>query len=337
MARVPDFEAMRNQGLSVFEEGLPPLPKELKDSDTVPVSYWTTDMCGAVQFLFFLQPDEGGSRPADVTFQYSHDERGWHSIKKPMFWGGHRHESIPSPTSMRQHLHQAIETSHSALEDEPAPGQLAIVMSGRHAPEVAEIWLIQGGRTEKRPASGHFGSWTICTEVFEPFRVEAHDSEGALLGLIDEPLEAYFPERPLSSVTAQTAARPHRHGGHVQIQEIERYESKTVVKWTITLEPDPDVQLAEDLEAHGFESADPWSLERIAEHVKLIDVLKLTVSFSQISLTDDLGTEYEGGGGGMSVRQGTATKSSGFEPSIPEDAKEITVHWEDLDFRVPLH
>jgi len=88
---------------------------------------------------------------------------------------------------MRLQPHNVIETSCRYLEDLPKPGRLAIVMSGLHAPEVAEIWLVQGERIDKRPASGHFGSWTICTESFARLRVEAHDAAGELLGVADEP------------------------------------------------------------------------------------------------------------------------------------------------------
>ena len=45
----------------------------------------------------------------------------------------------------------------------------------------------------------------------------------------------------------------------MQIEEVECYESKVVVNWLITLDRNPDVQLTQDLEAHGFDSTDPWS------------------------------------------------------------------------------
>jgi hypothetical protein len=239
---------------------------------------------------------------------------------------------------MRLSPDSVIEGSPSFLTDEPDPGRLAIVMSGFHAPEVAEIWLVEGSSIDKRPSSGHFGSWTICTELYAPLRVEAHDAAGAVLGVADEPvaLQAAFPEQALQRVLGQGAEQPHRYCGRVRIEEIERHESKVVVNWLITLEQDPDVQLAQDLEAHGYDSSEPWSFERIEQHVHLIDVLKLTVSFSQISLTYDLGTEYVNVSGGRSVGGAVLAQRSTFEPSIPEDATVVTVHWEDLDFRVPL-
>jgi hypothetical protein len=329
---------MQQKGLAVLQEGLPPLPEELKHSDMVPVSYWTTDLGGAVRFIFSSEDPEGVFHTADVTFQYGLNEDGWYPIKRPLFLNGSRTDAIGDPNVMRLSPDRVIEGSPCFLTDEPEPGRLAIVISGFHAPEVAEIWLVQGSRIDKRVSSGHFGSWTICTELFAPLRVEAHDASGALLGVADEPvaLQAAFPEQALHRLSGQGAEQPHRYGGQVQVEEIERYESKVVVNWLITLDRDPDVQLAQDLKAHGYDSAEPWSFERIEQHVQLIDVLKLTVSFSQISLSDDLGTEYVEGGGGRSVGGAVIAQSTTFEPSIPENATEVIVHWEDLDFRVPL-
>jgi hypothetical protein len=338
MASVPNFDEMRQRGLAVLREGLPALSKELKHSDTVPVSYWTTGEGGAVHFIFFSKDSEGIFHPAEVTFQYGRNEDGWHPIDTPLFWNANRTDAIGDPNFMRLSPDRVIEGSLSFMTDEPDPGRIAIVMFGFHAPEVAEIWLVQGNSIDKRPASGHFGSWTICTELFAPLRVEAHDVVGALLGIADEPvaLQAAFPEQALRRVSGQGAEQSHRYDARVRLEEIECYESKVVVNWLVTLQQDPDVQLAQDLEAHGHDSVEPWNFERIAQHVQLIDVLKLTVSLSQISLTDDLGTEYVNGSGELSEGGAVLARSSTFEPSIPEDATVVTVHWEDLDFRVPL-
>lgn len=122
-----------------------------------------------------------------MTFQYGRNGDGWHSIKNPLFLNLDRTGAIGDPNFMRLSPDSVIEGSSSFLTNEPEPGRLAIVMSGYHAAEVAEIWLVQGGRIDKRPSSGHFGSWTICTELFAPLLVGAHDATGRLLGSIDEP------------------------------------------------------------------------------------------------------------------------------------------------------
>jgi hypothetical protein len=160
-----------NRGLAVLQEGLSPLSEEPKHTDMVPVSYWTTGLSGAVQFLFFAEDSEKAFCPADVTFQKSRNEDGWYPIETPHFCNANRTDAIGDPNFMRLQPHKAMEASCSHLEDQPEPGRLAIVMSGFHTPEVAEIWLVQGGGIDKRPSSGHFGAWTICTELFAPLRV----------------------------------------------------------------------------------------------------------------------------------------------------------------------
>jgi hypothetical protein len=181
------FDGMQQRGLAVLQDGLSPLPKELTHSDSVPISYWNSDVGGAVQFLFFAEDSEGVFHPADLTFQYSRSEDGWHPINTPRFWTADCTDAIGDPNFMRSNAHGVIETSSSSVETVPQPGRLAIVMSGFHAPEVAEIWLVGANRVDKRPASGHFGSWTICTELYAPLRVEAHDAAGVLLGVPDGP------------------------------------------------------------------------------------------------------------------------------------------------------
>jgi hypothetical protein len=184
MAWLPDFDGMRRRGLAVLDGGLPPLAEELKQSDMIPVSSWTTDRWGVVQFIMHRHA-EGISVAADVTHQYSRSDDGWQPTKHKLFWHW-RNCAITDSDFMRQRPGTVIERSGSSIDDDPEPDQLAVVMSGFHDPEVAEIWLVQDGRTEKRLASGHFGGWTICTEAPTPLRVEAHDADGTLLGFVKE-------------------------------------------------------------------------------------------------------------------------------------------------------
>ena len=150
MASAPDFDALQQKGLVVLQEGLPILPNELEYSDMVPVSYWTTDQGGVVRFIFFIEDSVGVFHPADVTFQYGRNEDRWHAIKTPLFLNAGRTYAIGDPNFMRLSPNSVIEGSLDFLTDEPEPGRFALVMSGFHAPEVAEIWLVQGGRIDKR-------------------------------------------------------------------------------------------------------------------------------------------------------------------------------------------
>ncbi len=91
----PDFVRMMRQGLIVLDQGLPTPPEKLEYSDAVPVSYWTTEECGAVQFIFFFESDEGGFRAADVSLQFGRDGDGWYPVRSQFVLGrlssgGHR-------------------------------------------------------------------------------------------------------------------------------------------------------------------------------------------------------------------------------------------------------
>src|ERR1700690_3675191 len=100
MASVPNFDEMRDRGLAVLEEGLPSLTDELKNSDMIPVSYWTTDRWGVVQFIMHRRAD-GVSVAADVTYQYVRSDDGWLPTKPKLFWHW-RDCSITDSDFMRQ-------------------------------------------------------------------------------------------------------------------------------------------------------------------------------------------------------------------------------------------
>jgi hypothetical protein len=107
---------------------------------------------GVVQFIFFNEDPEGVFRPANLTLQYGRNEDRWHPIKTSHFLSAGRTGAIGDPSFIWLQPLSVIETSCGYLEDDPEPGQLAVVMSGFHAPEVAEIWLVQGGGIDNRPA-----------------------------------------------------------------------------------------------------------------------------------------------------------------------------------------
>jgi hypothetical protein len=327
-------------GIEILEHGLPELPKTLDYSQSVPVAYWKGEVLGTVLFLYYLRDRDGDPRPRGFSGTYVRAGEGWQPRKRWTPNDGARIDFDPiTSIESTDYGGSAIHWTGGRHTSEPEEDEPAILISGRHAPNVAEIRFIQGEVLRQSRADGHFGFWTICSDAFEPFRIEAHDSEGALVGFFDNPLhlELHVPQpSPLEVVTPEDADLPHQYGGRIQILGIERYEAKVVVEWHITLEPDPDVQLAEQLEALDREPDQAWTLERIEEHIKLIDVLKLTVFFSHLSLTDDLGTVYQGGGGGGSTGQGEGTWSHEFEPAIPDEATTLTVHWEDLSFQIPL-
>jgi hypothetical protein len=107
-----DFLRMMRQGVIVLDQGLPTPPEKLEYSDPVPVSYWTTEKCGAVQFIFCFKSDEGGSRPADVTLQFGRDRDGWYPVRSQCCWADSYQDAIGSSDFMRHQPDQAWLSRH---------------------------------------------------------------------------------------------------------------------------------------------------------------------------------------------------------------------------------
>ena len=63
---------------------------------------------------------------------------------------------------------------------------------------------------------------------------------------------------------------------------------------------------------------------------------QLQIRRQSVRLTDDVGTEFRptgaGSGGGGGERRG----HSDFVPGVPSTAKLLTVHWDDMEFAIPL-
>jgi hypothetical protein len=142
--------------------------------------------------LFYSSNQEGTIQPSETSFQYRCQGAKWLPVRTGLSWGQTTLDPVGAPDSLTYSEYYAIsKPKTSAYNNEPTPGSPAIIWSGRHAPDVTEIWLVQGASTQKNPADGHSGVWTICTEKIEPFRVEAHDFAGPLVGYLDEPLSKW--------------------------------------------------------------------------------------------------------------------------------------------------
>lgn len=195
----PDFKKMEMEGIAVLNDGLPALPQVLIHSTPIPLACWKNGACGAVMFFFYFQNEERVICSSNITLRYNREDAGWRPDNKGFFYGELRPESpgwidpIGSPESLEYAEYYALNASGSMYNSEPDAGRAAIVVSGRHSPDVSEIWLIQEGTTQRRDADGHFGFWTICTDRYAPYRIEAHEASGRLVGYIDGDLDNPVP------------------------------------------------------------------------------------------------------------------------------------------------
>jgi len=142
------------------------------------------------------------------------------------------------------------------------------------------------------------------------------------------------PSRFLGLVPANEPDRPLGYGGRIQILGVELYSDKASVNWRLAPLPDPQALFADEL------SQQEPDLEGLSDDFKKIlrDKLihQLQTQRRDLSLSDDVGTEFlwtgGGGGGGGNEKRGHAD----FRPGVPASAKRLIVHWDDMDFEIHL-
>jgi hypothetical protein len=61
------------------------------------------------------------------------------------------------------------------------------VMTGRVSPAVTHLTIIQNDREDRRELQSHFGAWVVCVDRWSPYRVNALDETGTILGSIAGP------------------------------------------------------------------------------------------------------------------------------------------------------
>lgn len=142
--------------------------------------------------------------------------------------------------------------------------------------------------------------------------------------------------RFLGLIPAKDADRPIPHGGRVQILGIERYDSKVAVAWRLAPLPDLESQFGLELEAHDRDTEGLPDSEMERQMSRHQFLRRIHQPGQELSLTDDLGTDYHRGGGGSGGGRDERVGRSDFWPAIPSEATLLLVHWGDVVFDVPL-
>jgi len=187
---------MAAAGIRVLDHGLPELPAVLTRQMAVPMAFWTTANCAVVLFLRFRDRiddwDEDGDLAVGTTATFSRQPDGWAANR---WWTGSGWRDPIAEPDMSRHLGgRAIVYSGGSFTDRPSPGQLAAVVAGLVSPAVAAIALTQEGNEDRRELRSHFGAWVVCTEKWAPYRIDALDETGAVIGSIAGPPK--LPARP---------------------------------------------------------------------------------------------------------------------------------------------
>lgn len=181
-----DVANMAVNGLKVLAEGLPEVPSPLTTSSAIPIAYWKNSRFGAVLFLHYSKHDDGPATPAVARGVFRREGENWDPLR---WWSGSGWSNDPmaDPGSLADLDGQAIYDSGGSFTDQPHEGRPAIVVSGRHSPDVKDVAVIQSGMKVSAPANGHWGAWIICLDEWAPYTIEASDENGAVIGQIQGP------------------------------------------------------------------------------------------------------------------------------------------------------
>ena len=172
-------------GLDVLDRGLPPLPEELSYQMAIPVAYWVASQCAVVLFLIFPRHGRRQRDPMIRRAIYSRTSAGW--TRDPYSFGTFfGHDPIAEPGDLGDLGGQPMVGGGSMhFQEQPSPGYPAAVVTGRVAPAVTQIALIQDGHEDRRPLQSHFGAWVVCAERLGPFQVAGLASDGTTLATLD--------------------------------------------------------------------------------------------------------------------------------------------------------
>ena len=142
--------------------------------------------------------------------------------------------------------------------------------------------------------------------------------------------------RFLELIPVVDADRPVPYGGRLQILGIERYDSKVAVAWRMAPLPDAETQYADELAAHDRDTEGLPEDERRMIRQQFLHRLNRPAAH-KLTLSDDLGTDYRGTGGGSGGSGNEQTGRAQFMPGIPQAASMLTVRWDDLDIRISIN
>jgi len=149
----------------------------------IPVCYWAGSTCGVVVFVRFAR----GARLAPMALHVTYSRTSGEWVPHDRFWGtSFGFDPVADPDHRRDLDGRPMVTGGSSwVTEPPPPGLPAAIVTGRAAPGVARIALIQDGYEVRRQLDSHFGAWVVCTERPGPFQVAGLDSNGAVLAAID--------------------------------------------------------------------------------------------------------------------------------------------------------
>jgi tetratricopeptide (TPR) repeat protein len=173
-------------GIDVLSRGLPALPDTLNYHMAIPVAYWEADECAVVLVLEFSRHGRGTHHAVGMRATYSRTADGWTAPAR--FHGsGFNHDPIASPGDSRDLDGRPMTVSAGSEASEVTPGHPTFIVTGRAAPDVRHLAVIQDGKEVRRPLDSYFGAWIVCMERLDPYEIVGLDENGAVLARIQGP------------------------------------------------------------------------------------------------------------------------------------------------------
>ena len=181
-----NFANMSTNGLKVLEDGLPHVPRQFNSEMVIPVACWEGSKWAAVLFLRYAKDDDGLAIPRVIRGIFRRDETDWVPLEH---WSGSgwSHDPLVNADSNSDLGGRCIYVSGGSFGERPLEGHPAIVINGRHTPDVKTIAVIQNGLTQSVPANGLWGAWIVSLTESAPYKVVALDKDGSELQMMEGP------------------------------------------------------------------------------------------------------------------------------------------------------
>ena len=134
-------------------------------------------------FLAYQSESEGGFTPMTLHATYNRGSGVW--VQRLPWYGSFAWYGPKGPPGSTDGLDgKAISKAFTAGHKGSESGEPALVVGGWHSAEVATISLVQDDEYTGQRATGHYGAWIIGSESDEPWKVEARDRRGRLVGVV---------------------------------------------------------------------------------------------------------------------------------------------------------
>ena len=325
------FRDLQASGANTLGKGLSHLPTEFTSSSTTPLAYWKSENFGFVIFLAGSPTPEGELAIWTGSYDRKNDE--W--IPNSGAWFGRQvtREEVEGPWE------PPVETMEDNVlrlgggvirgPDEEGP---SLIMWGWCNSTLAQVSLVHVQDRISVPV-GHLGSWVIGSQSADPWTIEAYDSSG-LVGTIEGPR----PSATLIEVIhVPEADWPHSSSGQFEMLTLKRYEDSVKVEWKFSFRGDTEALLTTESKSRLQEHVRAKSFDSAAERDEFLEHWRRFSFLLQLTIADDLGTEYVYKGGGGSPSGAVAHWDTRFQPPIPEGASFLIVCNRDMEIHVPLH